>query len=137
MKYRINDGDIYLNMNIGGVVGKLSMVIDVRDEAFVTYAILSNNASTERIPSIAEYLHRANFGLPYGNFELDYSDGEIRYKISTNCEDANTLSKLLIDRSIIVPCLMFEKYGSGILRLMLDDVSPEELIKEAEKPKSN
>ena len=30
---------------------------------------------------IAEYLTRANYGMVMGNFEMDYSDGEIRYLI--------------------------------------------------------
>lgn len=135
MKYTANDNVIRLNMNIGGVVGKLSMIIDVMDKGYITYAVLSNKVSRDYILNVAEYLHRANFGLLYGNFELDYNDGEIRYKISTDCEDANTITNRQIDKSILLPCIMFEKYGSGIIRLMLDMGNPEELIKEAETPK--
>ena len=137
IKYTIKDSVIHLNMNIGGVVGKLAMIIDVLDNAYVTYAVLSNKVSNEHVPVIAEYLHRANFGLLYGNFEMDYNDGEIRYKISTDCEDANTITNRLIDKSILIPCIMFEKYGNGIIRLMLDMGDPEELIREAETPKNN
>ena len=137
IKYTTSDSVIQLNMNIGGVVGKLSMIIDVLDKSYVTYAVLSNNVSKEHMSNVAEYLHRANFGLLYGNFELDYNDGEIRYKVSTDCEDANAITKKQIDRSILLPCIMFEKYGNGIIRLMLDIGNPEELIREAESPKAN
>jgi hypothetical protein len=33
---------------------------------------------------MAEFLHRVNYGLGMGNFELDYDDGEIRLKTSND-----------------------------------------------------
>ena len=64
---------------------------------------------------------------------MDFADGEIRYKITIDCEDINQLTNSQIDKSVVVPCLMFGRYGSGIIKLMLEDRIPEELIIEAEK----
>ncbi len=36
--------------------------------------------------AVAEFITRANFGIVIGNFEIDFSDGEIRYKTSIDVE---------------------------------------------------
>ena len=133
IKFTAKDGTILFNMDIGDVVGKLSVYIEILNNNYISYAILSNKATKERYASISEYLHRANYGLLYGNFEIDYSDGEIRYKFTTDCENINTLTNTQIDRSFLVPCAMFSRYGNGIIKLLVDDASPELLIEEAEK----
>ena len=38
----------------------------------------------ERRQAMAEVVTRINFGLPLGNFEMDFSDGEIRFKTSVD-----------------------------------------------------
>lgn len=38
------------------------------------------------LQKMSEYICRANYGLNCGNFELDYNDGEIRYKCYVSCE---------------------------------------------------
>ena len=133
LKFSAKNGIINFSINIGDVVGKLDMYIEIFDRYYITYAMLSNNASPERYTLISEYLHRANFGLLFGNFEIDYSDGEIRYKLTTDCEDVGSLSNLIVDRSVAIPCAMFERYGMGIIKLMMGIGTPEELITEAEE----
>jgi len=135
LKFSAKDGIFNFNMVTGSVVGKLAMHIDVLDDCYVSYAILGNNASPERFSAISEYLHRANFGLLFGNFEIDYSDGEVRYKITTDCKDISNLTNYMIDRSVLLPCAMFERYGVGIIKLMMGIGNPEELINESEEKK--
>lgn len=38
----------------------------------------------EQRPAMAETITRINFGLPLGNFELDFADGEVRFKTSVD-----------------------------------------------------
>lgn len=46
--------------------------------------------------AVAELLTRINFGLVIGNFELDYADGESRYKTSLDFEGAELTDPLLL-----------------------------------------
>ena len=41
---------------------------------------------------VAELLARINYGLNIGNFELDMTDGEIRYKTSIDVEGGELTS---------------------------------------------
>jgi len=75
----------------------------------------------------------ANYGLRFGNFELDFSDGEIRYRLTVDCEDRSSLSESLVMRSIFIPMTMFDRYGDGLVAVMFGIKSPEEAINDAEK----
>lgn len=131
--YSVENDVISMSMRINDTVGVVNVVYDVLDKGILSYAIFNNHAPQEKRVSIAEYLHRANYGLPHGNFEMDYFDGEIRFKLATYFDDSNTISNNLIDRHVYIPCLMFERYGEGILKLLVGEGDPESLISEAEQ----
>ena len=133
LKYSVSDDVIHLDMGMGGSIGTLHLVIDVKDDVVVSYAVLANQATEEQYATVAEYLHRANYGILRGNFEMDFDDGEIRYKMTTEITDARNIPNKLVDMLIVIPCLMFRRYGGGVLKLILGVGEPKELIAEAEK----
>ena len=55
---------------------------------FLTY--LPMKVEEDKRAAVAEYLTRANYGLHVGNFEMDMTDGEVRYK-TTGVADENTM----------------------------------------------
>ena len=132
VRYATNNNVISFNMNIDDTIGGVAISLHILDSGIVCYATLGNKATQDKLCSIAEYLHRANLGLAYGNFELDYFDGEIRYKYSAVMDIANNVSNNSLDKCIIVPCLMLQQYGKGILTLIYGEGDPQELIEEAE-----
>ena len=132
VRYSVENDIISANMRINDTVGVVNVVYDLLKKGILSYAIFNSQAPQEKRASIAEYLHRANYGLPYGNFEMDFSDGEIRFKLATYFEDNNAVSNTLIDRHIFIPCFMFEMYGEGILKLLVGEGDPASLIEEAE-----
>ena len=46
---------------------------------------------------MAELLTRINFGLPIGNFEMDFADGEVRFKTSIDVSGARLSAELFED----------------------------------------
>ena len=104
-----------------------------RDRSYTVNAYISLSADEESRQRIAEYITRANYGLRFGNFELDYSDGEIRYRLTVDCEDRDGLSEGLVMRSIIIPMTMFDRYGDGLVAVLFNVKTPEEAINDAEK----
>jgi hypothetical protein len=54
-----------------------------RDQV-VVYAIAEATVPEERRTDVARELHRINYGLYLGNFELDLEDGEVRFKASVD-----------------------------------------------------
>ena len=49
---------------------------------------------------------------------MDYRDGEIRYKSFVNFKNID-VSQEVIEESIIVGAAMIDRYGKGLLKLML------------------
>ena len=62
--------------------------------------------------AIAELLTRANYGIRIGNFERDYSDGEIRDKSSLDFE-CQSLTPTLIRNSIYPAVQTMDYYLPG------------------------
>jgi hypothetical protein len=56
------------------------------EQQLVFYSVHPRSAPPEQLAEIAEFLHRVNYGTIIGNFELDYGDGEIRFKTSLDVE---------------------------------------------------
>lgn len=73
---------------------------------------------------MAEYLTRVNSDIVIGNFELEFGDGEIRYKTSIDVED-DRLSFALIKQLVYANVTMMDEYISGIMSVIYTGVSPE------------
>lgn len=102
--------------------------IDVRKDDFIVYGISPISADQNdpgMISRMAEFLHRVNYGTVNGNFELDYRDGEVRYKSFVDCENSDP-SDDVIRNSIYFTGSSLDKYGDGILNMIFTDMSPEE-----------
>lgn len=79
----------------------------------------------------AEYLTRANYGLRLGNFEMDFSDGEVRYKSSLDFEGA-TLTPELIKHAIYPAVQTMDRYLPGLTAVAYGGKAPADAIDEIE-----
>ena len=78
---------------------------------------------------MAEYLTRANFGLNIGNFEMDFDDGEVRYKTSIDYT-YQSLTSELIDPLIKANFVAMNDYLLGIESVIAGDTTAQEAIEE-------
>ena len=103
------------------------LVIQLKDKFFIVYALCNIRADEACRREVCEYLHRANFGLRWGNFEIDMRDGEIRYKVLVDCGDSLDCmpTPSVIRHSIYFPASMLDKYGDGLLSVMYGLETPE------------
>jgi len=104
-----------------------------RDDSYTVNSYIALNADEDSRQRVAEYITRANYGLRFGNFEMDYTDGETRFRMTVDCEDRDSLSDGMIMSSIILPMRMYERYGDGLVAVMYGFLTPEAAIVEAEK----
>lgn len=128
-------GIFRFGLALKGKLKKLSYIIDIKEDEYIVYAICSLGADEEdeqMMANMAEFICRANYGLKTGNFEFDFEDGEIRYKVHVCCEDI-TPSAAMIKRSIYCPASMFDRYGSGIVDIIFNDASGKEAVEKCEK----
>ena len=109
--------------------------IKVRDDSYIVYAtspISPDEDDPEQMSAVAEFVCRANFGLPCGCFEFDFTDGETRYRYAIDCRE-RTLSNDIIEDSIRTPSVIFKRYGNGLIDVIFNQTSPEQAVKTSEK----
>jgi len=133
--YRQLEGKPVLIMGFKGDNGTWQCYAQAREEQsqFVFYSVPSTNVPTEKRPAVAEFLTRANYGMVMGNFELDYSDGQVRFKTSLDVKDnEDRLCTGLIKRLVYINVLMMDKYLPGIMSILYAGTSPSEAIAKIE-----
>ncbi len=100
-------------------------------EQILFYSVLPLNVPAEKLLAIAEFITRANYGMALGNFELDFNDGEVRYKTSIDVTDTE-ISANLLRPLIYTNVLMMDKYMSGLMAVVYADMSPADAVKQIE-----
>ncbi len=121
-----------MGINMNNVLGNVKIYISVESSSYNVYAVLNSNAEEECRDKVGEFLHRANYGMKNGNFEMDYRDGEIRYKSFVNFKNI-VVSEEIVEDSILVGIAMMNRYGKGLLKMMLGGGTPEKCVEECEK----
>jgi len=133
-EYNYNEKEKFFSLGVEfEPLGYLYIYVSIYQGAYAVYTVCEHSAGRQYFNLIAEYLHRANYGMQNGNFEMDYSDGEIRYKAYVIFEEEN-ISIKIVQRSVLIGILMFEKYGEGLLKIMSgEDINPEKWIEIVER----
>jgi hypothetical protein len=129
----LDDNFVYRSYFVGHN-GEVTCFAQVRAdlEQFVFYVVMPVRVPAEMRPSVAEYITRANYGLRIGNFEMDFDDGEVRYKSSIDFEGVE-LSTGLIRNTIYPAVQTMDRYLPGVLSVVFGGKSAEEAIGEIEE----
>ncbi len=125
---QLEDRHIYA-MGFSGHNGDFRCYAQVRVELeqFIFYALAPVKVPEEARPAVAEYITRANYGLRIGNFEMDYNDGEVRYKSSLDFEDER-LNANLIKHAIYPAVQTMDRYLPGLFNVIYGSDTPVEAI---------
>ena len=131
--YQIVEEQSLIRLMFNGNNGKWVCYADAKEEAeqFIFYSLLSFKVPEDKRQLIAEFITRVNYGLLIGNFELDFSDGEIRYKTSIDGEGTH-IDTFLIKRLVYANVLTTDKYIPGFMKVIYSKFSPAEVIDEIE-----
>ena len=108
------------------------MFIRFRKTDYNVLMVAPISADPNNIGEVLRYTAQANYGLASGNFEVDVTDGEIRYKSYVDCDGLETLPKDIILGSINVCWAMMERYGNGFAALAMGFSDADTEIKKAE-----
>lgn len=129
---RLENRRIY-RVGFSGENGQVACYAQIRVdlEQFLFYIIAPVKASEDERMNVAEFITRANYGLRIGNFELDFNDGEVRYKSSLDFEGAALTPELI--RNAIYPAVKTtDRYLPGLMGVLYGSKSAAEAIAEIE-----
>lgn len=103
---------------------------DEAERNFVFYSICPQQAARQHYAAVAELLTRLNYSLPYGNFEMGYLDGEVRFRTSLETPDVDP-SRLSIDRLIYNNIATMNLYLPAVIVVAENGVPPLDAIADA------
>lgn len=124
-----------INLPIDSENGKLNMFIHSHEEThriFVYTRPQDLLVPIERIGALAEFLTRANYGLPLGNFEIDMNDGEMNFKNSLDISDG-VLTTKMVQTLIVFSLECLNRYLPGI-REVVGGTEPKAAIEAIDGP---
>jgi hypothetical protein len=98
-----------------------------RDGQLLIYSVLTEVVPVERRPAIAEFLTRVNYYMAIGNFEMDYDEGEVRYKTSVDVE-GDHLSVATTRQLFKTNVATIDLFLPGIEAVVRGDGSPAEVL---------
>lgn len=122
---------ILASFRLDSSVYRILACVDAEDELFQVFGLIPNVVPTGSRPAIAEMITRANYGLRVGKFEMDFSDGELRYQVY-HALSGVTLDDTTIRRAIATTCGMLDRYVPAFLSVIYANESPEDAIRHAE-----
>lgn len=127
------DGMSALTMSFSGHNGNWLCYAQAREpqQQFVFYSVSPVNVPPAKRATVAEFITRANYGMIIGNFELDYDDGEVRYKTSIDVEGAD-LEPPLIRQMVYANLIIFDRYLPGLMSVIYGGVSPVMAVQQVE-----
>lgn len=120
-------------MTYGGASGSFTCLTELRSEAqqLLCYAIAPIVAPAARMPAVAEFITRANYGAYIGNFELSYGSGEVRCKSSIDFE-GEALTDHLIRNTLYPAARLMDTYLPGLVQVINHSLAPREAIEQIE-----
>ncbi len=124
------NGVFEFGLSLRGVIKSVKYIVDVWENDFMVYAVCPFGVDQDnpfQISNMSMYLTMVNYGLRNGNFELDVRDGEIRYKCFVECKNM-VLSPEAVEVNISIPAMMYDRYGRGIVNILVNDATAEEAI---------
>ncbi|MBE9045005.1 YbjN domain-containing protein [Pleurocapsales cyanobacterium LEGE 10410] len=132
-QYTITENPSILRMSCQGENGQWRCYAQIKEaeRQFIFYSVCPVQTPGSKLGAIAEYTTRANYGMATGNFELDFSDGEVRYKTSI-CIYNGRLALEAIAHLVSVNVSMMDRYLPGIITVIERDIEPKEAIKTIE-----
>ena len=113
----------------------LRLLIAFGESEFAVFAIPSLAADAKTVGPVMEYITKLNLAMRNGNFLLNPENGEIRYRTFVNARGLDTLPKDIIAETLLVPAMMFDRYGDGLAALLMGYSTPDAEIENANRPK--
>ena len=108
-----------------GENGSYAVAFDIKEDRdlFIIYVISNNNFPKDCRVQLAKYLTYCNYAMTLGCFEMDMSDGEIRYKNSVNVVGSR-LSKKMVEEMLQVSLVVMDRYYGGMMKVAYGGADP-------------
>lgn len=119
------EGERFIQSEFEGRNGSFELYGIAREDKrqIVVFTVCQKFTPEEQLPAMAELMARANHGLVSGNFELDFDDGEVRFRTSLDLGE-DELTDAAIDRLLVANVSAMDLYLPAIEAVMAGEQTP-------------
>lgn len=128
-RYRVQDNG-WIHMQVRGEHGLYDTYVYPNERTeVISVVIRTSYLVPEDLRLVAcEFLNRANCRMRFGNFQLDFDDGEVSYRAAIDVEGSTLAPKMV--KSLIGSGLgAFDWYYPGLMRVVYCLLSPAEAVR--------
>jgi hypothetical protein len=129
-----DEGEPILQMGFKGKSGNWTCYAQALDDSrrFIFVSVMESSVPEDKRLAIAEFLTRVNYALFLGSFEMDFSDGEVRYKTAMAVEDGE-LTQAMIKKMVYANVMSMDRYLPGIMSVIYGGASPADALAHIEQ----
>ena len=129
--YSTDDERVHTGLTVDDHVYRILFRIRQEQQVLAVYAYAPENASMENLQEASNFVTRANYALPLGNFELDFNDGELRFKLSVDLEHL-VCTPLVIQNMVRTVVNTLHRYYPAFAELNTGIITVKQAIEKAE-----
>ena len=124
-------GVFKLESGIDCSIQRYILLFKIRANGITSRSIIPIKVIEPKRPSVAEFFTRINYGLIEGNFEMDFADGEVAFRMYMH--KPNTLpTDDDLCRTVAIHDLMWSEYSNAFLKVVFTDIDPHTTITQIE-----
>ena len=139
-QYEFNEerGIFKFGIMLNGRLRAMEYQVHICNTDLIVYGLIppigANAEDPEEMNEMLRFLTMANYKLCNGNFEMDCTDGEIRYKCYIDCAGLEAPTPEMIRNALFCAPTMFDRFGLGILNILFADMDAQDAMALCEKP---
>jgi hypothetical protein len=114
------------NANYEGVI-----VVEEDPEDILVLLRAPNKAPESRRLAVADFLARANYGMKFGAIEMNFADGDARFKMSTVLREGQ-LSRQMVHAMIGISLTTLDRHYPALMAVCFGNQLPSEAVKTVE-----
>ena len=112
-----------------GHAGKWVVAFTVKEPSrrLAIYSLYPQKVPVEQRANVAELMSRLNYQLLIGNFEMDFEDGELRYRTSLEAQ-SQELNQSRLRELMLANVKVMDYYWTGIQQVIAGDQTPQQVV---------
>lgn len=121
---------LFMGLEVECKLKSIRIYFDLRETSYLVYAQCPLKVDEGERAQMRELLNRINYDLLHGNFEMDESDGEVRFRYSVDCEN-RLPSQDIVENSLYRGIVAFETFGDAIAKVLMGFGTAKEAYEDA------
>lgn len=115
---------------VDNAVGSVRVFISAMDDKVVCVYVLPQQVPEAARVAVAELACRINYKICFGQFEIDFDDGELRFRYAMPSEELTDSPMEKARTLLYLPHAMLKLYGAAFLKVILGARTPQAAVDE-------